>query len=184
MLKYDYEVYKEAVKAVKEKKLEFINPQPGQYIDSNKILQFVQSGKDFGPVGSKEHLAEYWGINDNSAIVYLNYGDFQGLFTADIEWSAEKDFWINNILNGKEVDLLKVPHHGYNTSSTGDFLKYVNAPVGIISRAEDSIDKNTAFNNLVNNGVMIYETSQTKNDGISVYATEDNWSMEYSNKDK
>ena len=183
MLKYDYQVYKEAAKAVKDNGLKFINPTSGQYIDSNEILQFVQSGKDFGPIGSQKHMAEYWGINENSAIVYLNYGDFQGLFAADIEWTSEKDFWVSDLLDGKKVDLLKVPHHGYNTSSTGDFLKYVNAPVGIVSRAEDSIDKNTAFNNLVNNGVMLYETSQSKNGGISVYATEDNWSMEDTSKD-
>lgn len=183
MLKYDYQVYKEAAKAVKDNDLKFINPTPGQYIDSNEILQFVQSGKDFGPIGSQKHMAEYWGINENSAIVYLNYGDFQGLFAADMEWTSEKDFWVDDLLDGKKVDLLKVPHHGYNTSSTGDFLKYVNAPVGIVSRAEDSIDKNTAFNNLVNNGVMLYETSQSKNGGISVYATEDNWSMEDASKD-
>lgn len=183
MLKYDYQIYKEAAKAVKDNGLKFINPTPGQYIDSNEILQFVQSGKDFGPIGSQKHMAEYWGINENSAIVYLNYGDFQGLFAADMEWTSEKDFWVDDLLDGKKVDLLKVPHHGYNTSSTGDFLKYVNAPVGIVSRAEDSIDKNTAFNNLVNNGVMLYETSQSKNGGISVYATEDNWSMEDASKD-
>ena len=177
MLKYDYEVYNSAVKAVKEKNLKIIDPVPGQYIDSKNILQFVQSGKDFGPVGSQEHMGEYWGINDNSAIVYLNYGDFQCLFTADIEWTAEKDFWTNDLLGGREVDLLKVPHHGNDTSSTGDFLGYVKAPVGIISRAEESINKNEAFNNLVTNGVTVYETSQSQNGGISVYSTEENWSM-------
>lgn len=177
MLKYDYQVYKDAAKAVKSNGLKFINPTPGQYIDSENILQFVQSGKDFGGIGSQKHLEEYWGINENSAIVYLNYGDFQCLFTADMEWNSEKDFWVNDLLNGREVDLLKVPHHGHNTSSTGDFLSYVNAPVGIISRAADSIEHNTAYNNLLNSGVMLYETSQSKNGGIAVYSTEDNWSM-------
>lgn len=177
MLKYDYQVYKDAAKAVKANDLKFINPTPGQYIDSENILQFVQSGKDFGGIGSQKHLEEYWGINENSAIVYLNYGDFQCLFTADMEWNSEKDFWVNDLLNGREVDLLKVPHHGHDTSSTGDFLSYVNASVGVISRAADSIEHNTAYNNLLNSGVMLYETSQSKNGGIAVYSTEENWSM-------
>lgn len=177
MLKHDYDVYRSAAKAVKDAGLKFINPKEGDFIDSNNILQFVQSGKDFGEVGSQEHLGKYWGLNDNSAIVYLNYGDFQCLFTADIEWTAEKDFWTNDLLKGREVDVLKVPHHGNDTSSTGDFLKYINAPVGIISRAEESIKKNEAYNNLITNGVTVYETSQSTNGGISVYSTEDNWSM-------
>lgn len=183
MLKYDYKVYKDAVEAVKAKDLKFIDPTPGQYIDSENILQFVQSGKDFGGIGSQKHLEEYWGINENSAIVYLNYGDFQGLFTADMEWNSEKDFWTNDLLGGRGVDLLKVPHHGHDTSSTGDFLNYVNAPVGVISRAKDSIEKNEAYNNLLNSGVMLYETSQSKNGGIAVYSTEENWSMaDYNNE--
>ena len=177
MLKNEYKVYKDAAKAVKSNDLKFINPTPGQYIDSKNILQFVQSGKDFGGIGSQEHLKEYWGINENSAIVYLNYGDFQCLFTADMEWNSEKDFWVNDLLNGREVDLLKVPHHGLDTSSTGDFLNYVNASVGVISRSKDSVAKNTAYGNLLSAGVMPYETSQSKNGGIAVYSTEDNWSM-------
>ena len=94
-----------------------------------------------------------------------------------MEWNSEKDFWVNDLLNGREVDLLKVPHHGHDTSSTWDFLSYVNASVGVISRAADSIEHNTAYNNLLNSGVMLYETSQSKNGGIAVYSTEDNWSM-------
>ena len=177
MLKNEYKVYKDATKAVKSNDLKLINPTPGQYIDSENILQFVQSGKDFGGIGSQKHLEEYWGINENSAIVYLNYGDFQCLFTADMEWNSEKDFWQNNLLNNREVDLLKVPHHGNDTSSTGDFLSYVKAGVGVISRSEDSIKQNTAYNNLLNSGVTLYETSQSENGGIAVYSTEDNWSM-------
>ena len=183
LLKYDYQIYKDAAKAVKSQGLKFTNPTPGQYIDSENILQFVQSGKDFGAIGSQEHMGEYWGINENSAIVYLNYGDFQSLFTADMEWNSEKHFWVNDLLNGREVDLLKVPHHGYDTSSTGDFLKYVNASVGVISRDGNSIEHNTAYNNLLNSGVTIYETSQSKNGGVAVYSTEDNWSMADFNSD-
>lgn len=177
MLKYDYDVYMDMLDAVKEHNQKLINPVPGQYIDSQNILQFVQSGKDFGPIGSQVHLGEFWGINENSAVVYLNYGDFQGLFTADMEWNSEKDFWKSNLLNGREVDVLKVPHHGNNTSSTGDFLAYVKAPVGVISRSEQSIAKNEAYTNLLNNGTILYETSQSKNGGVAVYSTEENWSM-------
>lgn len=177
MLKYDYDVYMDMLDAVKEHDQKLINPVPGQYIDSQNILQFVQSGKDFGPIGSQVHLGEYWGMNENSAVVYLNYGDFQGLFTADMEWNSEKDFWTSNLLNGREVDVLKVPHHGNNTSSTGDFLAYVKAPVGVISRSEQSIAQNEAYTNLLNNGTILYETSQSQNGGVAVYSTEENWSM-------
>lgn len=187
MLKLDYDVYKSAMKALKNNKIKLINTTHGEYIDQNNILQFVQSDKDFGPIGSDKLLEEYWGINENSAIVYLSYNDLQVLFTADMEWNSEKDFWSSDLLKGREVDVLKVPHHGHNTSSTYDFIKYLSPELGVISRAEENISKETlssdsvvsgndAHKNLIQNGVTIYETSEK--DGVSIYATEDGWNLE------
>jgi len=82
--------------------------------------------------------------------------------------------------------VLKVPHHGYDTSSTIDFIRYVKASFGVISRSVDSINgdsfknndisKNSAYTNLISSGVNIYETSEK--DGVSIYATEENWNIE------
>ena len=175
MMKIDYNVYNDAVRAMKEKKIKFTNTENSEYIDKNKILQFVQSDKDFGPIGSPKIVADYWGINENSAIVYLNYGDLQALFTADMEWNSEKDFWVNDLLDGRDVDVLKVPHHGNDTSSTVDYLEYLKSDIGIISRSKESIVKNIAYSNLTSNGVSLYETSEK--DGISIYATPENWTL-------
>ena len=175
MLKTEYKIYQDAVQAMKDKDMKFTNTKKGEFIDKDKILQFVQSDKNFGPIGSEQITANYWGINENSAIVYLNYGDLQALFTADMEWNSEKDFWVNNVLDGKNVDVLKVPHHGNDTSSTVDFIRYVKPDIGIISRSEESIEKNIAYSNLISNGVSLYETSVK--DGISIYATPQNWTV-------
>ena len=179
MIKYDYLVYNDAVNAMNKAGLEFNNTVNGQYVDENKIMQFVQSDKDFGGSGSPdENIAKYYGLNNNSAIVYVNYGDYKGLFTGDIEWNVEKEFWSYNRLQGNEVNILKVPHHGLTTSSTGDFLKYISASVGVIPRAAESVVvDSTSYKNLINAGVVTYEVSDTENDGISVYSTIDNWSM-------
>jgi competence protein ComEC len=175
MLRYDYDVYKDAVNAMNENDMEFTPTVKGEYIDSENILQFVQSDYSFGPVGPDKLTADYWGINDNSAIVYLNHGDFQMLFTGDMEWTSERQFIYNNLLGGREVDVLKVGHHGNDTSSTGNFIAYVKAPIGIISRAKESVTENRAYKDLINGGVSIYETSS--NDGVSIYATKENWTF-------
>jgi len=177
MMKDDYEVYNRAVAAMESKDLEFTNTKHGEYIDKDNILQFVESDKNFGGIGSEEISADYWGLNENSAIVYLNYGDLQALFAADMEWNSELDFWVNNLLTGRDVDVLKVPHHGKDTSSNVDFIKYLKPVVGIISRSKDSVNQNTAYNNLISNGVSLYETSSNDN-GISIYATKDNWTIQ------
>jgi len=175
MLKSEYKIYQDAVQAMKNNNIQFTNTKKGEFIDENKILQFVQSDKNFGPIGSEKITANYWGINENSAIVYLNYGDLQALFAADMEWNSEKDFWVNDLLNGKNVDVLKVPHHGNDTSSTVDFIRYLKPDIGIISRSEENTKKSVAYNNLISNGVSLYETSAK--DGISIYATPENWTV-------
>lgn len=174
-LRYDYNIYKDAVNAMDEYGIEFTDTVKGEYIDKNNILKFVQSDLSFGPIGPDKLTAGYWGINDNSAIVYLNYGDFQMLFTGDMEWTSERNFINNDLLSKGEVDVLKVGHHGNDTSSTGNFISYVKAPIGIISRSKDNIAENRVYKDLINGGVSIYETSD--NDGISIYATKENWTF-------
>lgn len=176
MMKIDYKVFNDAVKAMEDKDMEFTNTKKSEFIDKDKILQFVQSDKDFGPIGSEKITEDYWGINENSAIVYLNYGDLQALFTADMEWNSEKHFWVNDLLDGAEVDVLKVPHHGSDTSSTPGFLRYLKPSIGIISRGKDAVKKNIAYNNLITNKVSLYETSEK--DGVSIYSTQENWTVE------
>lgn len=176
MLKEDYRVYENVMKYLDKHNIETVESVSGQAIDRNGILKFVQSDKEFGPIGSDKLLEEYWALNDRSSIVYLDYADLQVLFTGDIEWTAEKDFMVNELLNGNTVDILKVPHHGHDTSSTIDFLRYVNAKLGVISRSKESIEKNIAYNNLIQAGVTIFETSDK--DGVVVYATADNWNLE------
>lgn len=80
-----------------------------------------------------------------------------------MHWRAEKDFVANKLLNGSEVIVIKVPHHGYDTSSTINFLRYVKPEFGVISRSVENINSDTsksAYNNLISTGVTIYETSE------------------------
>lgn len=177
LMKHDYEVYTRAVIAMNAQGMKFINPKHDEFIDKENILQFVESGKNFGGIGSDKLAQYYWGINDNSDVVYLNYGSLQELFTGDMEWNSEKDFWENNMLEGRKINVLKVPHHGNDTSSTPDFINYLKPVVGIISRGKESVKQNTAYNNLISGGVSLYETSSNY-DGISIYATKDNWTLQ------
>lgn len=176
MMKIDYDVYKEAEKAMDKEGIKFTNTKNGDFIDKDKILQFVESDKTFQEIATNRVSDYYWDINDNCAIVYLNYGSLQSLFTGDMEWSSEKDFVNSDLLHGKKINLLKVPHHGNDTSSTTDFLTYLQPLVGIVPRSVGGDDSKTSFNNLLLNGVSLYKTG-TK-DGISIYATPENWTLQ------
>ncbi|MCM1496781.1 MAG: DNA internalization-related competence protein ComEC/Rec2 [Bacteroides sp.] len=72
--------------------------------------------------------------NNNSMVVSLSYGAFDMLFTGDLE--AEGEEWL---LNEKEellqqsYDVLKVGHHGSDSSSTMAFLERLQPDIALIS---------------------------------------------------
>ena len=81
-------------------------------------------------------------------------------------------------MHGKPVDVLKVPHHGNDSSSSYIFISYVQPEVGVISRTKDAIDRSNAQNindTFAVGGVDKYETSE--DNGVSLYATKDNWTI-------
>jgi beta-lactamase superfamily II metal-dependent hydrolase/glucan-binding YG repeat protein len=177
IIKYDYKVYKDTMDVLLKSGVPIVQAESDSFIDSEHILQFLHLDKDYSKLESDTYYSEYGAFNDDSAIVYLNYHDFQCLFSADIQWKAENDFFTRKALKGNEVDILKVPHHGNVGSSSYTFVGYVNPTVGVISRTKDRISTtNEPYNVLTTCGVNIYETSLT--DGVSVYVTKDNWNIE------
>lgn len=177
IIKYDYKIYQSTMEALSQSGVPIVQAKSDAFIDSEHILQFLHLDKDYSKLDSDTYYSEYGAFNDNSAIVYLNYHDFQCLFSADIQWKAENDFSTRKALRGNEVDILKVPHHGNVGSSSYTFVGYVNPSVGIISRTKDRINtKSEPYDVLTTCGVNIYEISLT--DGVSVYVTKDNWNIE------
>lgn len=79
----------------------------------------------------------YENINNFSPLIKVIFKKDSFLFTGDNEEIGELEF-INNAI---DVDILKVGHHGSNTSSTDLFLKKVSPKISIIS-----CGKNNSFN--------------------------------------
>lgn len=184
MVKYDFAVFSEAEVIMRNKNMSFINTVPGEYIDKDHILQFVQSGLDFKR-DSKSKLEEYWDLNDNSAVVYMKYGKTTGLFTGDLCWKAENQIYMNNLLKDKEVQVLKAGHHGLMSASTNAFLQYVKPEACVISRSEKSLYRtDTSYDNMIGNSANVYDTSLGKDDGVSLYGTKDNWLIEKQDRSK
>ncbi len=72
-------------------------------------------------------------INDNSVVIKLSYGRIRFLLCADIEREAEKEL----LKYGSKLrsHLIKVPHHGSESSSSWEFIKEVSPQTAIISVA-------------------------------------------------
>ena len=73
--------------------------------------------------------------NDNSLVFRLRYEGFSMLFCGDIESKAEELLLENR--NDLQADVLKVAHHGSNSSSSEMFLKAVSPKYAVISSGED-----------------------------------------------
>ena len=66
-------------------------------------------------------------INNGSVVVTLSYGQTDFIFTGDAEQEAETDMllWL------KDIDILKVGHHGSNTASSAAFLQIIKPEVAV-----------------------------------------------------
>ena len=70
-------------------------------------------------------------INNYSIILKCEYKDFSFLLTGDAE--KEVEYWLCEKYNNLDIDVLKVCHHGSNTSSTDEFLDLTTPEFGAIS---------------------------------------------------
>jgi len=69
-------------------------------------------------------------INDSSLVLRFDYGEFSALFTGDIYRTAEWKL-LEQDSAALDVDLLKIPHHGNQTSSSADFAAAVSPELAV-----------------------------------------------------
>ena len=130
-------------------------------------VQHVTKGKNFligdmkieifGPIN------EYDNLNNNSIVSKITYGNVGFLFTGDAEKQEEADI-INSGVDLKST-ILKVAHHGSNTSSTQKFLGKILPEYAVISVGPDrsSLPKDPVLERLRKFGIKIYRTDLNGN---------------------
>lgn len=75
---------------------------------------------------------EYSNLNNYSVVVKITYGVNSFLFTGDAEVLVEEEL-IGNSSSKLDCDVLKVSHHGSNSSSSDEFIKAVSPEYAVIS---------------------------------------------------
>ncbi|MGB4610367.1 MAG: MBL fold metallo-hydrolase [Saccharofermentanales bacterium] len=101
----------------------------------------------------------YEDLNNYSIVLKLEHGQNSFLFTGDIEALSESE-----IINSKQditADVLKVAHHGSNTSTSDQFIKLVAPSSAMISCAKDNAygyPDLEVLQRLIDNNVNIYRT--------------------------
>ena len=157
--------FEDVLDSLEKKNLNFDTPQIGSTFDLGKAkIETIYVGKD-----SKN-------LNNSSIILKLTYGNVSFLVTGDTESDVEKTLLNKDI----ESDVLKVAHHGSNTSSSNAFLKKVNPKYAIISVGTGNSyghPKSVILDRLEKLGTKIYRTDELG----TIIVTTDGEKIEVSN---
>lgn len=115
------QIFEQLLIEIKKKDIKIIQAKSGMIIVDKGDLKLTI----LSPTSDK-----YKKINDYSIVNKLIYKDISLLFTGDAETTAE-----NELINNKDLstDILKVAHHGSNSSSSDKFLDSVKPKYAIIS---------------------------------------------------
>ena len=111
------ELEQELIEVLNEKKIPYYSCIKELNIDDNKLYFF--NNKDYG------------NENDNLSVIYTELNHYKFLFMGDAGIEVEED--LIEKYNLKDIDVLKVGHHGSKTSSSKSFIDEVNPKYSIIS---------------------------------------------------
>jgi len=159
----------------------------------NKIRQIVLTHDDFDHIGALNSLKENFTIgnvvnsslingvrignnffenlnisekrdNDGSIVLYGKYAGYNILLMGDASTNVEEKLLKKEI----EVDIIKVGHHGSDTSSSYDFLDEINGSIAIISVGKNNYGHphKKVIDNLKSLGYYIFRTDENNDIGF------------------
>ena len=163
-------VFEDLLLAIKEKGYSIVKAKAGDVLFEEEDLKMNIIAPE-GITGNN--------LNNYSIANRLDYGETSFLFTGDAEKKSEENM-VNSDYN-LEVDVLKVGHHGGDTSSIEPFLAEVNADYGIISAGKDNQYGHphpNVMKRLANHGIQTFRTDE---DG-TIIATSDGEKIEFNIK--
>lgn len=115
--------YEKILKTIQKRGIPYFQPRAGEVLkwDDNTTVRVLHPDR-----------ADYSNINDNSIVLHVQFGGVSLLFTGDAEKQAERAI-LKNHGHRLRADILKVGHHGSNSSSSPDFIQAVSPRYALIS---------------------------------------------------
>lgn len=139
--------YEDIENSAIKKDLEIINPNIGDTFSLGNAQIAVMNIDNDEPTNK----------NESSIVLQIQFGKEKYLFTGDSEVENE------NTREWEDVDVLKVSHHGSNTSTSERFLNQTKPEIAIISVGPNNsynLPKNIILDRLKNIGATIYRTDE------------------------
>ncbi len=160
--------YESLLTAINNKGLKVKTAKSGVEIlnEDNLKIEFIAPNSD-----------SYSNLNNYSAVVKLTYLNNSFIFMGDAETLSE-----NEITSDVDVDVIKVGHHGSDSSSSSEFVNKVSPEYAIIMVGEGNSYNHpyqSVINRYENVGATILRTDLDGNivcdsDGVSVSCSGDN----------
>lgn len=139
--------FEDVLDAVKNKGLKVTSPNKGDSFEIGKAKCEVMTDS----ILNKDNL------NLSSIVIRLEFENNSFLFMGDAETANEKTrTWM-------KTDVLKVGHHGSNTSSSEDFLKQINPTYAVIMAGKNNsygLPKQKILDRLAKIGAKVYRTDE------------------------
>lgn len=155
--------FKDVLSAIKNKNLTITQPKKGEIIDLGQAkCEFMT-----------EPIIDDDNINLSSLTLRVEFGNNSFLFMGDAEKQNEKT------ITWPKTDVLKVGHHGSDTSSSKEFLEQVNPKYSIIMVGEGNtykLPKQPIIDRIEKIGSKIYRTD--KNGNIKIISDGNNLEIE------
>jgi competence protein ComEC len=130
-LDYESPLYEEWRSLIKEKNIKSTSAQAGQELDLDDGVKINVLNPQTPLLTGTES-----DIDNNGVVLHITMGRVSFLLTADIMWETEFELIGQRVALSSTV--LKVAHHGSETSSTPAFLAAVDPEVAVISVGENS----------------------------------------------
>ena len=144
--------------------------------DAKTGTKFVKGGAEIKFVHPTN---DYSDNNEDSVVALLDYNNTEVLLTGDAESITEQDMINQNKL--VDVDVLKVGHHGSDTSTTQAFLNKVKPEYSVISVGKNSYGhpKASVLNRLKSIGSKIFRTDINGNVVLKTNGSNINFSTQH-----
>ena len=130
-LEVESAAYEEWLALIKKNGIEHTVGVAGQEIDLGNgiMMDVLHPSSEVLDLGDSS-------INNSSMVLCLRHGEVNFLLTGDIEQEVEDELRHSGIITNSTV--LKIAHHGSNSSTTSQFLEAVDPEVAVISVGEDN----------------------------------------------
>ena len=126
-----------------------------EYLRESDEIRF-RSGMIMELLAPEEGMMKSNDLNTTSIVLHVKYGEFDALFTGDSPDNRISEY-------PKNVELLKVPHHGSKTSSSAEYVSWINPLFAVISVGKNNtygLPKEEVLNRYRETGSQILRTDE------------------------